>query len=377
MLKNLGHRTAKRESPNLLEVGSISNVQERDSNERFPLVGRPSADPSSWNRAMSQPKTSRRVSAVIRAYNEGQHIGRLLEGLSQQTVKLDEIILVDSGSTDNTVAIAKASGCTVVHIAKEEFSFGRALNRGCAAASGDILLFASAHVYPVYDTYVEHIVSAFEREAVAIAYGRQVGDERTKFSESRVMLKWFPNQNIWDQGHPFSNNANAAVLRSVWQESPYDESLTGLEDLDFAKRALARGYKIAYIADAPVVHVHEETWSTIRNRYRREAMAYARIVEGSKMSLTNAIGLALSNIAGDYRDALKVNRFRGNLMSIPQFRFAQFIGAWQGFRAPDHMSAKLHERFYYPALGDSLDSPPEPGSKIVYTGNSGEAGIEL
>lgn len=312
----------------------------------------------------------RRVSAVIRAYNESKHIGRLLRGLDQQTVKPDEIILVDSGSTDDTVAIAESLGCRIVHIAKEEFSFGRALNRGCDAASGDILLFASAHVYPVYNTYVEHIVNAFDRNGVAIAYGRQVGDERTKFSESRVMLKWFPHQNIWDQGHPFSNNANAAVLKSVWQKLPYDESLTGLEDLDFAKRALAKGYKISYVADAPVVHVHEESWGIIRNRYRREAMAYARIVEGASMSLPSAVGLALSNIASDYKEAVKVNRLRTNVLSIPQFRFAQFIGAWEGFRAPDHVSASLRERFYYPADSKSADTPAEPGLRIEYSEDS-------
>lgn len=316
---------------------------------------------------MSELTPPRRVSAVIRAYNEGKHIGRLLNGLDQQTVKLDEIILVDSGSTDDTVAIAETAGCTIVHIAKREFSFGRALNRGCAAASGDILLFASAHVYPVYDTYVEHIMSAFDRDGVAIAYGRQVGDERTKFSESRVMLKWFPTENIWDQGHPFSNNANAAVLKSVWQESPYDETLTGLEDLDFAKKAIDRGYKIAYVADAPVVHVHEETWNITRNRYRREAMAYARIVEGSKMSLPRAVGLAMSNIAGDYLDAVNANRLGGNALSIPLFRFAQFIGAWEGFRAPNNVSARLLERFYYPADSQSYVPPPAPGRKIEYS----------
>ncbi len=320
--------------------------------------------------AMSENSSRRRVSAVIRALNEGQHIGRLLKGLEQQTIKPDEIILVDSGSTDDTIAIAEAAGCTIVHIMKDEFSFGRALNRGCSAASGDILLFASAHVYPVYNTYVEHIVGAFDREGVAIAYGRQVGDERTKFSESRVMLKWFPNQNIWDQGHPFSNNANAAVLRSVWEETPYDETLTGLEDLDFAKKALEKGYKIAYVADAPVVHVHEETWSTIRNRYRREAMAYARIVKGSEMSLPRALGLALTNIASDYRDAMKAHLWRSNALSIPQFRFAQFIGAWQGFREPDHVSARLLERFYYPAESQSTEPAPAPGRKIVYTEDS-------
>lgn len=316
---------------------------------------------------MSDVDQPRRVSAVIRALNEGQHIGRLLRGLDQQTVKPDEIILVDSGSTDDTVAIAEAAGCTVVRIAKNEFSFGRALNRGCAAATGDILLFASAHVYPVYDTYVEHLVSAFDRPGVAIAYGRQVGDERTKYSESRVMLKWFPTENIWDQGHPFSNNANAAVHRSVWQASPYDETLTGLEDLDFARKAIANAHKIAYVADAPVVHVHEETWGVIRNRYRREAIAYARIVEGSKMSLPRAVALALTNITGDYLGAARANRLHNNVIGIPLFRLAQFIGTWEGFRQPDHVSERLLERFYYPANSQQQVPTVAPGRKIEYS----------
>lgn len=320
---------------------------------------------------MTKANPRHRVSAVIRAYNESAHIGRLLNGLKEQTVALDEIIVVDSGSDDGTVEIAKAAGCTIVPIAKSEFSFGRALNRGCAAATGDVLLFASAHVYPVYDTYVQHIVGAFDRAGVAIAYGRQVGDERTKFSESRVMLKWFPTENIWDQGHPFSNNANAAVLRSAWLESPYDESLTGLEDLDFAKKAIDRGCKIAYVADSPVVHVHEESWNTIRNRYRREAMAYARIEDGTNMSIPRAVTLATSNIVGDCLDAAKTGNLRANALSIPLFRSAQFLGAWEGFRKPDNASARLLERFYYPASKQSRDVPPEPGRRIDYSEASG------
>ena len=319
---------------------------------------------------MSEVTTRRRISAVVRAYNEGQHIGRLLEGFEQQTVKPDEIILVDSGSTDDTVAIARAAGCSIVHIDKSEFSFGRALNRGCDAATGDVLLFASAHVYPVYNTHVAHLTSAFDRDGVTIAYGRQVGDERTKFSEARVMLKWFPNQNIWDQGHPFSNNANAAVLKSAWKESPYDETLTGLEDLDFAKKALARGDKIAYVADAPIVHVHEESWDNVRNRYRREAMAYARIFEGSTISLPEAVGLSLSNIARDCLHAVREHRLRANVLSIPMFRSAQFVGAWQGFREPNHASAQLLERFYYPPDPDSHSAQPEPGRIIRYAEDS-------
>src|SRR5690348_16017950 len=90
------------------------------------------------------------ISVVIRALNEERHIGRLLTGLGHQSVQPDQIVLVVSGSTDATVEIARRFGVEIVHIKKEEFSFGRALNIGCEAATGDVLVFVSAHVYPVY-----------------------------------------------------------------------------------------------------------------------------------------------------------------------------------------------------------------------------------
>jgi hypothetical protein len=96
-------------------------------------------------------------------------------------------------------------------------------------------------------------------------------------------------------------------------------------------------------------------------------MAYARIVEGSKMSLPKAIGLALSNISGDYREAVKAKRLVGNMTGIPLFRSAQFIGAWQGFRAPHSVSATLLQRFYYPAEATSATAAVEPGRKIKYS----------
>jgi len=291
-----------------------------------------------------------RVTAVIRAYNEAAHLGRLLRGLEHQTVGVDEVVLVDSGSSDDTVRIAERAGCRIVHIAKEEFSFGRSLNFGCDAAKGDLLLIVSAHVYPVYDTYVEHMVAPFASGATALAYGRQVGDHRTKFSEARIMQQWFPAESIRNQPHPFSNNANAVIRKDVWAELRYDESLTGLEDLELAKRALSLGLRLDYVAEAPVVHVHEESWSTIRNRYRREAIAYKKIMEEEQFTGREAAFLAGVNIASDYWRALRGGELRANLLEIPKFRAAQFLGAVEGFRTDPGMSAGLRKRFYYPDL---------------------------
>ncbi|MCX6406101.1 MAG: glycosyltransferase family A protein [Propionibacteriales bacterium] len=305
------------------------------------------------------------VTAVVRAYNEEAHLGRLLHGLKQQTVPVDEVIVVDSGSTDRTVEIAELGGCRVVHIAQEEFTFGRSLNFGCDAAKGDLLLILSAHVYPVYDSFVENMVAPFGEPSTAIAYGRQVGDHRTKYSEARIMRQWFPSESIRNQPHPFCNNANAMIRKDVWSQLRYDETLTGLEDLDMAKRALAGGRRIDYVAEAPVVHVHEETWSTIRNRYRREAIAYKAIMSEEQFTAAEAALLAGVNTVSDYWHALRERQFANNILEIPRFRVAQFLGAAQGFRTDPGMSQRLRRRFYYPDHGRG-EHENKPGTPINY-----------
>ena len=134
-------------------------------------------------------------SIIIRSFNEEKHIGKLIEGIKRQTLYKDtEVILVDSGSTDDTVKIASQSGVKIVPIAPEEFSFGRALNKGCEVAQGTYLLFASAHVYPVYTDWIEKMLQPFKDEKIALVYGKQIGNEVTKYSESQLFKKWFPEE---------------------------------------------------------------------------------------------------------------------------------------------------------------------------------------
>lgn len=289
-----------------------------------------------------------RVSIIVRALNEGEHIGRLLEGVRSQTLEPDEIVLVDSGSTDHTVEIADAHGAEIVHILPQEFSFGRALNLGCKHATGDILVFASAHVYPTDNRWLERLLAPFADESLALTYGGQVGDERTQFSESQVLRRWFPDISDDDQRHPFCNNANSAIRRSVWEHLPYDEELTGLEDVDWANRAHALGHRLAYVAEARVVHVHEESLAQTVNRYQREAIAHKRIFGDQTMHATEAAALFLANTVRDYVAAIADRKLLNNVISIPRFRAAQFLGSYRGFNQRGDATAALKRRFYYP-----------------------------
>ncbi len=292
--------------------------------------------------------TGDRTSVIIRCFNEERHIGRLLSGLVRQSQPPDQIIVVDSGSTDATLAIASRFPVEVHAIAPDQFSFGRSLNIGCRATNGAVLVFASAHVYPVYDNWLEELTAPFSDPEIALSYGRQLGDDRTKYSESRVMARWFPSTSIARQDHPFCNNANAAVRRSAWESQPYDEELTGLEDLDWAKRVMERGQGISYVATAPVIHAHEETWRQLVNRYRREAIAHRHIYQEQRMSAFDAMRLAIGNVVSDYVHAARDGVLARNLTSIPAFRAAQFWGTYRGFAQRGRASAVLRRHFYYP-----------------------------
>ena len=112
-------------------------------------------------------------SIIIRSYNEEKHLERLLEGILQQTVNDVEIILVDSGSTDRTLEIASQYPVRLLHIAPQEFTFGRSLNLGIQNAQAEFLVFASAHVYPVYPDWLEKLLEPFSDPQVALVYDKQ------------------------------------------------------------------------------------------------------------------------------------------------------------------------------------------------------------
>lgn len=289
-----------------------------------------------------------KVSIVIRAYNEDEHLEKLLLGISVQSLKPHEIILVDSGSTDQTVNIARRYGLKIVPIEKSQFTFGRALNYGCEAATGDICVFASAHVYPVFDTWLETLVAPFADERVAVSYGRQIGNELNKFSEHQIFAQWFPEDSMCPQGTYFCNNANCAVRRSDWEQYPYDETLTGLEDLAWAKAAQARGSWVAYAADATIVHVHDESWEQVFTRYRREAIAMRAIDDHAHFTRLDLAWLLMRNIASDWMEAWRQGVLRKEFGSIVLFRYNQLTGTYRGFNDPPEISAALKTRFYYP-----------------------------
>jgi glycosyltransferase involved in cell wall biosynthesis len=268
-------------------------------------------------------------SIVIRAFNEERHLGRLLEA-------------------DNTVKIAEEKDVDIVSISPQDFTFGRSLNIGIEVAESDFILIASAHVYPVYPDWIEKMLKPFSDSSVALVYGKQRGVSGSQFSERQIFNHWYPDVSQNPQNHPFCNNANAAIRKSLWEKNPYDESLPGLEDLAWAKWAQENNHIIAYIAQAEIKHVHEESWRGIKRRYLREGMAFKSIYPQEHFTLIDLIRLFGRNVSSDIGQAKREHILLREISGILRFRWEQFYGTYLGYRRSGPLTWQLKQSFYYP-----------------------------
>ena len=290
------------------------------------------------------------ASLVIRTFNEADHLGSLLRAVSVQTIPgatSIEVIVVDSGSTDGTQDIASGAGAKVLTIRKEDFTFGRSLNVGCEAARGEFLILISGHCIPVHESWLEELLAPLRDPLVAATYGRQVGGRTTRFSESRVFEKYYPNGPA-TQSPTFCNNANCAIRRSLWRRFRYDETLTGLEDMDMGKKIVGAGFRIAYVPTAAVHHIHDESWAQIKRRYEREAIALRHIHPEMHFHLTDAVRCFFSAVFGDLLAAIRERIPLAKWPGIPAFRFHQFLGSWLGNRPHRELSNKEKMRYFFP-----------------------------
>ena len=291
------------------------------------------------------------ASLVVRTLNEARYLPELLASVAAQHTGDFEVetVVIDSGSTDGTLEIAQAAGCTMAHIRREEFSFGRSLNRGCEAASGEILVFVSGHCVPTDEHWLRRLCEPVAEGLVAYTYGRQVGGPESRFSECRIFEKYYPAQSRVPQQGFFCNNANSALARAAWARYRFDENLTGLEDMELAKRLVADGAKVGYVAEACVYHYHHESWPQVRRRFEREAIALQKIMPQIHVGRRDTLRYIASSIRHDVRHALANGGLKGRLSEILRYRVAQYTGSYHGNHEHRRLSQAEKDHYFFPS----------------------------
>ena len=217
-----------------------------------------------------------RVSVVIPTFNAGPEFEELLEKISMQEGDFErEVIVVDSGSTDGTVELARRYGARVHQIRKEEFNHGATRNLGISLSRGEYVALIVQDAEPLDERWLAAMVENLEHdERVAGVYSRQLPREeagvltravvnarRTASLERREQPGESPKR--YRRMHPRKrrrlatfDDVSSCVRRSVWEKIPYERTSFG-EDLRWSKRVIEAGYKIVYEPRSAVIHSHE------------------------------------------------------------------------------------------------------------------------
>ena len=195
------------------------------------------------------------VSIIVRTKNEERWIAHCLDMIFSQSYKEFEIILVDNASNDHTVNVAKRFPLKKI-INIDDFKPGLAINLGIRASSGKYIVCLSAHCVPVDKDWLANLVRNLNSDEIAAAYGRQIPVSFTDDVDKRDLLITFGQDRRVQIKDYFFHNANSIFRRDVWDNCPFDEKVTNIEDRVWAKEILAKGYKIIYDPEASVYHHH-------------------------------------------------------------------------------------------------------------------------
>ncbi|WP_169169836.1 class I SAM-dependent methyltransferase [Acidovorax sp. SRB_24] len=213
------------------------------------------------------------VSVVVPTLNAGQEFGWLLQKLfSQKGIGRIEVVVVDSGSQDGTVQVAKKAGCVVLEILPSEFSHSYARNRGADAATGDYLLFMVQDAYPIGDYWMAGMLQFLQDhvsdKVVAASCAEYSRSDSDVMYDSMIhthyqflgCLHYDRIGELREQGHASLrsqgqlSDVSCMIGREIFQRYRYRGDYA--EDLDLGIRLIQEGYRVAMLASVKVIHSH-------------------------------------------------------------------------------------------------------------------------
>jgi rhamnosyltransferase len=195
-----------------------------------------------------------------------------------QSVMPQRLLVIDSASTDQSVALAREAGFEIVRIDRYEFNHGGTRQWAVEYLSDcEIIVFLTQDAVVASTESISELVRCFDDPSVAVAYGRQLPHEGATPIESHArVFNYGPRTLRKDTAAAkqlgtkvfFCSNSFAAYRRLVLLNlGGFRRDLILGEDMEFAARAIKAGYSNVYCATAPVYHSHNYTLVQTVERY--------------------------------------------------------------------------------------------------------------
>ena len=220
--------------------------------------------------------THRHVSIVIPTRDAGQPLDRLLAAVRNQDSRFtSDVVAIDSGSTDGTLARLRNAGATVLEVPAGAFNHGHTRNQALARCGGDFAILLVQDAVPTSRSWLSALTAPLWRSPlVAGTFARQMPCARASRVTAHYLEQWIAAQSEPRTVGPLTaeafermsprerlaacafDNVCSCVRLSVWRDHPFAATPIA-EDLEWARDVLLAGYQLTYVPDAVVQHSHE------------------------------------------------------------------------------------------------------------------------
>lgn len=220
------------------------------------------------------PLSESAISVVIPTLNPGGELPVLLSALkAQEGIESIEMIIVDSGSQDQTITISREYGAKVIEVTPEEFSHSHTRNLGASQATGNYILFMTQDALPGSRHWLYEMISAAKKyKAVAVSCAETPRADVDLFSlvnswhhnhflelhnGDRVSRYPPPNDYEGYRKHCQLNNVACLIERQVFEKYKFRNDYA--EDLDLGMRLANDGHILALLSATRVIHSHNRS----------------------------------------------------------------------------------------------------------------------
>lgn len=243
----------------------------------------------------------RRVTVIVPVYNGGWCLEQCLAGIRRSSYRDYELIVVDNGSTDHSVAIAQAHGALVAHCPGPSGP-GAARNTGVKQATGQILMFVDADVV-VHEDVLARVVARFtEDHRLAAVFGSY--DDRPAagnfLSQYKNLLHHYVHQQGSRQATTFWGGCGAIRKDIFLKVGGFDQEKypkPSIEDIELGDRMHRQGYRIYLDKDIQATHLKEwRLLSLLRAEIFYRAIPWSRLIL-ERQGLVNDLNLKMSQRA--------------------------------------------------------------------------------
>ncbi len=275
------------------------------------------------------------ASIVMRSYNEGWALKETLPALAAQEFTSWELIVIDSGSTDDSAALIRAAApAHFIQIQPREYNPSRVMNQGMRLAQSDTVIFLNADATPQGPHWLRPLYDALQSPKTAAVFSRQIPrpdcqavfahDYDRCFGEHRESEKW---------DHFFSM-VSSGLRRDVWAQRGFREDLQFAEDDEYTRWCVSQGYEMKYVPESVAMHSHNYTAAQAAKRAFGDARAMAATYQGRASDFSWPRTVALGWAADVKKDLLWCLRHHrtAEIPHAARIRWAQRRGRLAGFR---------------------------------------------